>query len=237
MRSSVSSKAGHKTEFVECKLTRQPIALSEAERCEATGAYVRAGLLEPCSETGQRVLPSELRRCAATGHRVVKRLLVASSVSQLPLLERAAIRSSQGTFCTPREAYECFWSGRLAHPEDLRTCTITGLPIHVEFATSTSNRLRPLAEMLDGVRRTADEGQIWTDVAARVSTALNGKRCRIEAAMLSPSRRHLATCSEIKTLLGMRVRQAGAIYNLADNSIIGRVTEGGRAANQWQARN
>lgn len=236
LRSTISDRTGHKKEFVECYETRQPIAASEAERCEATGRYVRPGILEACSETGQRVLPSELARCAVTGKRVLKRLLVSSSISQSQFLERAAIRSSGGNFCTPAEAGECFWSGRIAHPDDLRTCTLTGLPIHAEFATTSGGRLRPLAEMLDGVRRTADEGQIWTYIAARLSTALNGKKCRIEAATLSPAGHHLATCSEIRTLLGWRVRQAGAIYNLADGSIFGRITEGSRTGNRWQAR-
>jgi superfamily II DNA or RNA helicase len=235
LRSTVSGRTGHKKEFIECHETRQLVAISEAERCEATGRYVRPGVLEACSETGQHVLPSELARCAVTGKRLLKRLLVSSSVSPTLLLERVAIRSSQGNFCTPAEAGECFWSGRITHPDDLRTCTLTGLPIHAEFATSSS-RLRPLAEMLDGVRRTADEAQIWTDVAARLSVALNVKKCRIEAAMLSPAGRHLATSSEIRTLLGWRVRQAGAIYNLADGSIFGRVAEGGRNGNRWEAR-
>jgi superfamily II DNA or RNA helicase len=236
LRSAISGRTGHKKEFVECYETRQLIAASEAERCDATGRYVRPGILEACSESGQYVLPSELARCAVTGKRVLKRLLVSSSVSQSQLLERAAIRSSQGNFCTPAEARECFWSGRIAHPDDLRTCTLTGLPIHAEFATASGDRLRPLAEMLDGARRTADEEQIWTDIAARLSAALNGKKCRIEAATLSPAGHHLATCSEIRTLLGWRVRQAGAIYNLADGSIFGRITEGSRNGSRWEAR-
>jgi superfamily II DNA or RNA helicase len=235
VRSAISGRMGHKKEFIECYETRQSIAISEAERCEETGNFTRPGILKTCPETGQRVLPSELARCTATGKRVLKRLLVSSSISQTQLLERAAIRSSQGNFCTPVEAGECFWSGRITHPDDLRICTITGLPIHAEFAT-TSSRLRPLSEILDGMRRNTDEIQIWNDVAARVSASMNGKKCRIEAAVRSPARRHLATCSEIRTLLGMRVRHAAAIYNLADGSIIGRITQGSRNGDRWESR-
>jgi superfamily II DNA or RNA helicase len=233
---AASGRIGHRSEFVECSETHRTIAPSESESCEVTGKVVRKGILEPCAETGKRVLSSELDRCSATGQRVLKRLLVNSSVSQAPVLERAAIRSQQGKFCIPTEAGECFWSGRLVHPDDLRTCTLTGLPIHAEFTANGDSRLRPLVEMLDGVRRTADEGQIWNDVATRVSSALKGKRCRVEAAILSPARRHLATCAEVRSMLGMRVRQAGAIYNLADHSIVGHITEGSRGSRRWEAR-
>ena len=114
-------------------------------------------------------------------------------------------------------------------------CSLTGLPIHFEFATPDGTRLQPLSEMLDGMRRTADEDQLWNEVAARVSSTLKGKKCRIEAAVLSPARQHLATCSEIKTFLGMKVRQAGAIFDLSDRSIVGRVIEGKRDVNRWKA--
>jgi len=28
---------------------------------------------------------------------------------------------------------EFFWSGRISHPDDLRTCVLTGLPVHCEL--------------------------------------------------------------------------------------------------------
>jgi hypothetical protein len=60
-------------------------------------------------------------------------------------------------------------------------------------------------------------------------SALNIKKLKVEAAVLSPARQHLATCSEIRTLLGTRVRQAGAVYDIADHSIVGHIAKGKRA--------
>jgi hypothetical protein len=223
-RSEVSGTSGHQSEFIQCHETRQVIVPSEAEQCDASKKLVRKGVLQRCSETGSRVLPSELAICSVTGKRALQKLLTTSSVSQQRFLEKLAVRAGS-----------CFWSGRPTHPSDLRTCSITGLTIHSEFATLDGTRLRPLAEMLGGTRRTSDEGPLWNEVASRVSSVLKGKKCRIEAAVLSPASHHLAACCEIRTLLGMKVRQAGAIFDLADHSIVGRVTEGKRDGNFWRA--
>jgi hypothetical protein len=193
-------------------------------------------VLQACAVTGRRVLPSELGACASTHRRVLKELLVPSSISQVSVMKESAVRSVAGRYCLPEEAKECFWSGRRAHPDDLRSCTLTGLPIHVEFTEETGGpKLRPLAEMLDGMRRTADEGQLWGRVAERVAAAAKNGKCRIEAAVLSPSKRHLATCAESKSLFGWRVNHIGAIYDLTDNSVVGRITEGKRGASGWNA--
>ena len=201
-QSAVSGRSGHWSEFTECFETRQLMAPDEAEVCEVTGKRVRKGVLQRCSETSMMALPSALGLCSASGNRVAQGLLVTSSLSGNPVLERLAIRSQHGKFCVPAEAGECVWSGRLTHPDDQRTCALTGLTIHADYTANGDGRLRPLVEMLNGVRRTADEGGVWTDIADRLSYALKGKKCRIEAAVLSPARRHLATCSQIKTLLG-----------------------------------
>jgi superfamily II DNA or RNA helicase len=234
-RCAVSGRAGHRDEFIACAETHATIELAESERCEITGQRVRKGLLEVCPETKARALPSEFENCSVTGKRVLKRLLVNSSVSQAPLLRRAAVRSMDGAFCLPAEAATCFWSGRAVHPDDIRTCTLTGLQIHAEFATAGDHRLKPLVALMDGVTRTADEEKAWQDVTRRVSTALKGKPCRIEAATLSPTRRHLATCAEVKTMFGLRVRQAAAIVELSDGSVVGRIAEGRRGERVWEA--
>ena len=234
-RSAVSGLAGHKSEFIKCYETRQLIAPSEAERCDTTGKLVRKGILQTCAEIRKHVLPSELGRCSETAEQVLKSLLVTSSISENPVLQRSALRASTGSYCAPSEAGNCFWSGNLVHPDDLRVCALTGLTIHAEFATPKPPRLRPLVEMLDGIRRTRDEAGLWDEVAAHVGQAVKTKRCLIEAAVLSPARKHLAVCSEVKTLLGMRVRYVGAIFDLTDHSVVGRVAEGKRSDNRWIA--
>jgi ERCC4-related helicase len=236
MRSAASGKTGHKQEFVFCYETRQPIATAEAEQCQVTGKQVRPGILVSCDVTGNRVLPSELERCAVTGKRALKRLLVTSSVSQTRILEDVAIRSAAGNFCAPTEAESCIWSGCKFHPDDLRTCALTGLRIHVEFAGAVGNpRLKPLAEMLDGIRRTADDTQLWDSISARIVGALKGGKCKVEAAVHSPANQHLAICSAVSSFFGFRVHQVGAVYDITDSSIVGRLAQGKRGPNGWSA--
>lgn len=234
MRSSVSGKTGHKQEFVMCHETRQPLTLAETERCEITGHFVRIGVLERCEISGKKVLPIGLERCSVTGKRALKRYVVNSSVSGARVLEQVAIRSSTGPFCTQAEAKNCAWSGRTVHPDDLRKCELTGLPIHFEFATTNSpHRLLPLVEMLDGIRRNADESERWHEVADRIASANKGGRYNVQAAILSPDHQHLAACAELKAMLGMRVYQVGALYDIPSNSIVGRICMGRRGRENW----
>jgi hypothetical protein len=114
--------------------------------------------------------------------------MVTSSVSNALVLRDKAIQSGAGHFCLPAEAQSCFWSGRRVHPDDIRPCALTGLPIHIDYATTQATaRLRPLVEMLDGIRHNADQGEIWNKIAQRLNLATKGGKCRIEAAILSPS--------------------------------------------------
>ncbi|KQK29137.1 hypothetical protein ARD30_19875 [Bosea thiooxidans] len=235
-RSEVSGKAGHKGEFTSCHETRQVLALNEAEKCAITDKAVRPGVLVVCEATGKRVLPNALGTCVSSGKRVLKELLTTSSVSQATVLRSEAVQSSSGQFCLPTEVETCLWSGKRVHPLDIRLCSLTGLPIHMEFATKDAQpRLKPLVEMLDGVRRTADEQPIWPRVGDRIAVALKGGKPRVEAAVLSPSKTHLAICSESKTMLGLRVRQLGMIYDLSDQSIVGRIVQGKRSGSGWDA--
>jgi len=234
MRSVVSGRTGHKQEFIICHETRQPLILAEAEQCETTGQYVVPGILEQCVISQKRVLPSELEQCAATGRKVLKRFLVTSSLSGARILEDVAVRSATGKFCAPIEAKFCLWSGRKCHPDDLRVCALTGLPIHFEFATMCKQPcLQPLIELLNGIKRTADAPNVWNDVAKKVEVTIGKGRCRVEAAVLSPDRRHLAVCTEVRTLLGLRVHQAGLIYAMEEQSIVGKVAKGHRTSNVW----
>ena len=58
----------------------------------------------------------------------------------------------------------------------------------------------------------------------------------VEAAILSPSKQRLATCAESKRMLGLRVQQVGAVYDLVDDAIIGRLAEGKRNGSGWVRR-
>ena len=213
-------------------MKRQEIAPRQYSR-----RTVRPGVLQACAATGKRVLPSLLATCQATGARVLKARLVTSSISNALVLREKALRSTAGTFCLPAEAETCLWSGRKAHPDDMRHCTLTGLAIHADYATPNSPpRLRPLIEMLDGMRHNADQDDMWDKIAQRLTRALKGGNCRIEAAILSPSKQRLAAWAESKTMLGLRVHQVGAVYDLADDAIIGRLAQGKRNGRGWVAR-
>jgi ERCC4-related helicase len=234
MKSAVSGKTGHKLEFTTCHETRQPIALMEAEQCEVTGKSVRPGILEKCSATNKRVLPSELERCGATGRRALKDLLVTSSLSYEKVLEEIAVRSASGKFCTPAEVQSCLWSGGKYHPDDIRICTLTGISVHFRFVTAEKPpRLSALLELLNGTQSPADSSATWERVAEVVSSGLGGGHCAIEAAARSPAGNHLATSSTIKTFMRLRVRHAGAVYEVASQTIIGRIAEGHREAGHW----
>jgi hypothetical protein len=153
------------------------------------------------------------------------------------LLRDKAVQPTTGQYCLPSEAETCFWSGRTAHPDDLRACALTEIRIHADYATPQAPpRLRPLVEMLDGVRHNADQDAIWGKIAQRIAHVLKGGTCRIEAATLSPSKQRLATCAENKTLLGLRVHQVGAVYDLVGDAIIGRLAQGKRNGSSWIAR-
>jgi len=237
-RSSVSGRMGHKSEFVTCHQTGQLLARSEAERCEATGNYVLPGILQQCGMTRKQVLPSELLRCSTTGKKALRRFFVLSSLSGACVLESVAVRSSRGEFCTAREAKPCSWSGLRSHPDDLRVCELTGLPIHFRFtprsvAGKGRNRLQPLAELLDGTRRSAEAPRLWNAVAARAREAIGKGRCRVEAAILSPDGQLLAVCLEVRTLLGLRRQTAGLIFDIGRRSVLGRVALGRRGPRGW----
>jgi hypothetical protein len=153
--------------------------------------------LERCEISGKKVLPIGLDRCTVTGKRTLKKFLVGSSLSETRVLEKVAIRSAGGLFCTPAEAAICVWTGYKYHPDDIRKCELTGLPVHFGYITpSAPFRLRPLIEMLDGVKRNSDRSEKWHDIADLIAAATKGGKCYVQAAILSPNNKHLATCSE-----------------------------------------
>lgn len=233
--SSVSGKAGHQSEFETCYETRQPIARMEAETCGQTGHRVRPGVLQPCAVTRKRVLPSTLVTCAASGTRALKELMAISSVSGRPVLQTLAVRAASGAACLPDEAIVCTWAGYTSHPNDIRLCEITGIPIHISTLSNYRPALRPLVELLEGVRHSQEGEEHWPGIAARVSAALRGAKSRVEAAVRSPTGNLLAVRCEIRTMLGFKVNHAGALYALSDSALVGRLAIGKTTARGWAA--
>ncbi len=235
LNSAVSGLVGHRIEFVTCYETREAIAFSEAEQCAITGRYVRKGILQECEETGSRVLPGELGRSAVSGKRVLRSLLVASSLSGAAMLEREAVRSASGLFCLPTEARECAWGGMVSHPDDLRTCDLTGLPIQLQFVALGTSRLEPLVQLLEGVRHDQAIPDSWEAASIKASAIVGSGKWRVTGAILSPNRSRVAMVAEVRTLLGLKLRSAGFVFEPASGSILGRIALGKRASRGWTA--
>jgi hypothetical protein len=116
----------------------------------------------------------------------------------------------------------------------MKTCALVGLTVHVNFLTeATSPRLKPLGEMLDGTRVSADGAQHWAAIATKLTEIRKGGRCQIKAACSSPSGHRLAISCEVKTLLGLRTSQIGAIWDLQQQTFVGRIVEGRRKESTW----
>ncbi len=232
--SSVSGKTGHKSEFIMCQVTHQPLLADEAERCEQTGKRVRPGVLAGCAVTGKRVLPDQLERSSITGTQAIRSQFIASSVSGARFLEAEGIRSAYGKYCTPVEGRHCQWSGEVVNPDDIRTCSLLGLPVHFQYLADESGRLQVVDELLNGVRRSSHGEASWQVISLKASGAVKSGKCRIEAAEFSPNGQHLAICAEIKSLLGLRVQHAAMLYSLKRNAIVGRVAIGKRDRAGWR---
>lgn len=225
--SAVSGKVGHRQEFIVCAETKKLLLPTEAERCEATGKIVMPGILEKCSVTGKKVLPSELEKSSVSGRNALKTFFILSSVSGARLLEEEAVKSIAGKFCAPLEARACVWSDRQYHPDDMRTCQLTGLQIHVTFmATNGYERLGTLVEMLEKINRKSDKLELWPVISEIAAKVIDEKKCNVQAAELSPSSKHIAVHLEIKTWGGLKTRYAGFLFSIKDVSIVGRVAIG-----------
>ena len=234
MQSVVSKKTGHRQEFIFCAETNQPLLVSEAETCEVTKKVVIPGLLELCEVSKKKVLPSELEKSAVSGKKALKKFFVSSSISNARFLEEEAIRSIEGNFCSPLEAKKCSWSDNKYHPDDLKICNLTELPIYVGYLSGKNQAgLEPLVNLLRGVERRTDEQEEWGPIADKVSKVLQSKNWTVESAILSPDKKKLAICFEVKTWMGLKIRYAGLLYSIQDANIIGRVALGKLENNDW----
>lgn len=236
LRSTFSGKVGHKDEFIFCAVTKQPLLPSEGERCEISNKIVLPGILEQCSITGKKVLPEELEKSVFSGEKALKRFFVSSSLSGARLIEKEAIKSVTGNYCSPLEAKLCSWSGKRCHPEDLKVCELTGLSVYFEYLTSGAQIfLEPLTQLLDGINRSTDKSEQWATILNQLPKEFNNRNSKIESSILSPDEQKLAMCLEVKSLLGLKVRQLGLIFSLSDNRVIGHIASGKRTSTEWIA--
>jgi superfamily II DNA or RNA helicase len=233
-RSAVSGKTGHPREFVQCPETTQWLLPTEGEQCAVTGTRVMPGVLETCEVTGKRVLPSQLESSFISGKRALHRWFITSSVSGKRLLASEAISSVGGANCAPSEAVICAWGGNACHPDDIRECDLTGLPIHVRFATvGARSCLNALVEILDGSKETADRTDLWELIASRLNIAVKGK-IHTTSATISPTGKRLAVVADAKVFFGIRVTAVGFVYDIDKTSVVGAIAKGRRTAKGWE---
>ena len=231
--SDFSGVLGHKTEFVKCPISKKTFLESEGERCAVTKTLVAPGVLERCSVTEQMVMPKELETCSVSETKALKKYFVRSSISESRMISNYALRAASGAYCTPREGIVCLWSGERWHPEDTRTCSLTGISIHVDYTSGNPPMLVPLLEQLKGHLRTADHPTSWRIIEPLLSSAIGTSRNQIQSSELSPSGHYLAICAEVKTMLGMRKHYAGFVYSIAKKSIVGKIVQGKRTQETW----
>ncbi|MBE7465621.1 MAG: DEAD/DEAH box helicase [Planctomycetes bacterium] len=234
-RSGLTGLVGHTTEFVVCVVTGAPIAKGEAERCEVTGKYALPSRLQVCSLTGKKAIPREVDQSAVSGKVALKQFFEKSSVSGKPFLKGEGVRSCSGKSCLPAEALPCSWSGRLAFPDELHRCHLTGLAVSMEFLTDThkhQSQLSPLREALNGSLRGADRTDLWPQIAQVASKYLG--QAVVVSAVESPSRDKLGVCVECKKWLGLKTRYAGFILEIQPEvKILGLIAYGRRERDYW----
>jgi superfamily II DNA or RNA helicase len=233
--SSVSGKRGHSQEFVYCSEKKVPLLPDETEKCEITGRIVSQGILEKCDISGKNVMPSELKKCYVSGKRALNKYFVISSISGVTVLENIAVRSSMNNFCTPLEAKNCMWSLELCHVDDLIVDSLTVLPMHYRFIDiNRGNSFKVLLSLLNEENKSMDNRELWSVLEEKLTETMNGGKCKVLAAALSPHKDLLAINCEVKSMLGFKVRYLGLVFSIIGNKIVGNICIGKKEKQKWQ---
>src|SRR5262249_52305571 len=127
------------------------------------------------------------------------------------------------------------WSGRVIHPDDARTCSLTGVRVHFDHISKADNCLSALVPLLDGTVKKSDSDRLWGDIANTALKVLGKARCSVESAELSPEGTHVALCLVVNTWMGLKTRQAAGVYSISDRAIVGRVAIGKREGGHWRS--
>jgi hypothetical protein len=142
--------------------------------------------------------------------------------------------SSSHTFCKASEAVVCEWGGKLSHPDDVADCALTGLLVRREHLTRDKpSRLDALQRLLDGRSHDRAFEAEWEAFSRSAGQAAHLTKIRIESAIGAPGGDRAAVAGEVKTLLGLRVRQVGFVIDVSTATVHGRVRTGKRNMNGW----
>lgn len=233
-------------ECERCSITGKRVEKSLLGKSDVSGKFALKSLLEQCSVTKQSALPTELETCEATHKRavanemttcvvshkrVLKSLVAHSAVSDLPVLLELAVRSPiTKRFCLPTEAAACTWHNAQFPRDELGICRLTGLVFSKDLLNS-SNELRPLRELLDEKGKSVSGSDLVEWLAKQGGLWSGAKEVRC---VFSESGEVRAICAKLSSMLGLKVRYAGAIVSeQGQRRVLGRIVSGKRGPSGW----
>jgi hypothetical protein len=109
--------------------------------------------------------------------------------------------------------------------------------MHFSFIKTAKSCSEILIALLEGISRKSDCVEKWDNISTNVSKVISVKRCKVEAAEVSPDGQRLAICLEVRTWLGFKVQHVGLFYSIPDNNITGKIVTGKRTAQGWLIEN
>lgn len=237
-KSDVSSRLALPKFILVCALSNKRVLKDEVAEPTVSGRLIAEKFLKTSEVSRKRAEPEYFGRCHFTDSEVLKTELKTSEISGKPYRIDHETRSAiSGKAGHRQEFTNCHVTGQPIAKIEAEACEVTGQQVRpgiLEICTVSGKHALP-SELADGIRRTADEGHIWEDVRARIVATLGSTKCRVEAAVLSPTKQHLAFCTEIRTFFGVRVRHAGSIFSLVSREVIGRLVQGKRSPRGWIA--
>ena len=216
VKSQASAALGLPSQMATCAFSKARVIPSELERCQATG---------------QDVLPRYIERCTASNMRVRRDQLTQSVVSGRLVLPKFAVRSLvDGSICCRDEAVYCYWQEGPALPGQTAKCIRTGVTFCRDLINDRGE-FRVLAEVMSGKGILLDFGAYLLNLRKRPDRKLVSASRAWGTA--SPRGGSLVICVELSEYLGLRVRYAALIYNVAKSEILGNITVATKSSRGW----
>jgi hypothetical protein len=227
-------------ELGSCGNTGKTAPIECLGRCAMTGVDALQHLLVESEISGRQALPEHTLHCSLSGKRI--------------LVDEAEMSAVTGKLVAHSLLKTSAVSGKRAEPEHFGRCDFSGAEVlNVELGVSAvsgkryrlDQQLRSAVSSNAGHKEeflfcyetrqpiTPKEAETCEVTGKFVRPGVLEKCAAIEAAHVSPDKQHVAICSEVRTLLGLRVQQAGLLYSMRDGSIVGRIAIGKRTPKGW----
>jgi hypothetical protein len=231
--SAVSLTRGHKTEFIECPYTGKILLADEAECCDMTGNLVAPGTLKQCEITNKRVVPWILGECAITHKTALLDLLVVGSISNATMLKTKAVMSSRGNYCHPSEALTCTWDRKTYHPEDMGQCSLSGLPVMINYLFGQKPALNALVALLNKPVSEPDASKDTAPALVALTSVLGAGNYTVTGAIKRPASDLIVIAVDSKKMFGLVRRRHGFVYSTNEGEILGQVATGKWNRGSW----